>query len=218
MDDRVAAAVAANVAWCDLVCRAHGIVSVERPGAWSTTSRSPLYYPDAITLLPDAVDVLEGTEPGAGRSVKDSFATLDLTADGLDVLFDARWIFREPTVPSAGEWTDVDLDEWRLAAEAPDSIRPAAVSSDDVRVLGLVRDGQIVAGAIANRCGAAIGVSNVVAATMDFEAVWATLPGAIAATFGPLPLVGYEQGDDLAAARASGFAEIGPLRVWIANA
>jgi hypothetical protein len=217
VDDRLRAAVDANVAWCGLVCRAHGIRAVTRPGVWSTTTRAPALYPDAISLRSDATDVLAGTEPGPGRSVKDSFATLDLRDDGFDVLFDARWIWRPPAATlAATEWVVVDLETWRAAASAPDSIRRGAVASEDVRVLANVRGGEVAAGAIANRSGDAVGVSNVFTLTVDPEDLWSTLPAAVAAHLGPLPLVGYETGDDLSSAQAAGFEDIGPLRVWLA--
>ena len=38
---------------------------------------------------------------------------------------------------------------------------------------------------------------------------------AVSARFPGLPLVGYEHGDSLAAARRAGFSPIGPLRVWL---
>jgi len=37
---------------------------------------------------------------------------------------------------------------------------------------------------------------------------------AVAALRPGLPIVGYEQGKDLAAARAAGFRVLGPLRIW----
>jgi hypothetical protein len=37
----------------------------------------------------------------------------------------------------------------------------------------------------------------------------------IAARYPGLPIVGYQSGDELAAARRAGFTSTGPLRVWI---
>src|SRR4051794_1850107 len=47
--------VAENAAWCDLVCAGEF-----RPRAWTSPRRTPEYYPDAVTLTPDATaaDVL----------------------------------------------------------------------------------------------------------------------------------------------------------------
>jgi hypothetical protein len=44
---------------------------------------------------------------------------------------------------------------------------------------------------------------------------WAELTAVIGAEFPGRPLVGYERGDDLAAAVAGGFQPVGDLRVWV---
>lgn len=107
-----------NAAWCAALCRAHGITGHAGARAWTSPHRTPLYYPDAVTLTPDASaqDVVGGidlTSPGA--SVKDSFAALDLSDDGFDVLFDAQWIHR-PAPEAAGEGWQLVLDEGELIA------------------------------------------------------------------------------------------------------
>ena len=87
-----------NAEWCDLVCRGHGTPTVFDEAMWVTARRSPPMYPDAVTLLPSAraEDVLARIDVSAGCSVKDSFATLDLTGHGFRVLFTAEWIHRPP--------------------------------------------------------------------------------------------------------------------------
>jgi hypothetical protein len=44
--------------------------------------------------------------------------------------------------------------------------------------------------------------------------VWRDLQGVVAGAFPDRELVGYEHGDDLEHAIASGFSPIGPLRIW----
>ena len=44
---------------------------------------------------------------------------------------------------------------------------------------------------------------------------WRAAVDSIAGRYPGLPLVGYESGDDLAAARRAGFTSTGPLRVWL---
>jgi hypothetical protein len=102
VDDRVLAAVENNARWCDLVCRSHGIPTVTERGHSVALQRSPDVYPDAVTLLPGAVteDVLRSAQSGPGRSVKDSFAELELGRLGFDGLFRARWTFRDPVLSS----------------------------------------------------------------------------------------------------------------------
>jgi hypothetical protein len=69
------------------------------------------------------------------------------------------------------------------------------------------------AGAVANRTGPVVGVSNVFTTTIAADEAWAGLPHALAAVFPSLPLVGYEHGEALAA----GFTEVGALRVWLSE-
>lgn len=41
-----------NAEWCDAMCRAHGLPGVFTPRAWTNPARTPLFYPDAVTLSP----------------------------------------------------------------------------------------------------------------------------------------------------------------------
>ena len=56
-----------------------------------------------------------------------------------------------------------------------------------------------------------VGISNV----FGDESAWAGCLAFAATHFPGMPFVGYERGDDLAAARRHGFEPAGPLRVWI---
>ena len=78
------AAVANNASWCDVVSTAHGCATRTDHLAWSTSTRPPAYYPDAVTLSPAtrAGDILDRIDASPGCGVKDSFASLDLTAAG----------------------------------------------------------------------------------------------------------------------------------------
>ena len=72
-----------------------------------------------------------------------------------------------------------------------------------------------VAGAIANRGATVASLTNVFSAAGDLDAAWSGSLAAVAALVEDVPLVGYERGDDLEAARRYGFALLGPLLVWI---
>jgi hypothetical protein len=63
-------------------------------------------------------------------------------------------------------------------------------------------------GVIANRSESVVGLSNLFGD-------WPAAVRSVAARHPGLPLVGYESGDDLAAAHRAGFLSTGPLRVWI---
>lgn len=223
------AAARNNADWCASVCRSHGIAGTFGERAWWSSRRTPLYYPDAVTLRRDAVpaDFAGIDMTAAGCSVKDSFAALDLTASGFAELFDARWVYRPAGLPvpaapglrAARVSTAAQLRGWQAAwhggGAAPDTFRPALLRDPSVLVLA-VHDGEgLSGGAVLNRSTGLVGLSNLFAAGgSDAAAVLSSALTAAASHFPGLPLVGYEHGDDLALALACGFAALGPLRVW----
>jgi hypothetical protein len=224
MDARVLAAAENNAQWCDRVCRSHGLPTALSEHMWVAQQGSPRLYPDAVTLVPGLpVDcVLRQVEVGPGCSVKDSFADLDLSAHGFTVLFDASWLFREPEPPrecSRFDWqsisTDDDLEQWLVAAGLVGIIRPELLRDPTVRVLARCNRQVVVAGAILNRTGETVGLSNVFTSENAPAAAWRDLPAAIGQAFADLPIVGYEHDTGLAAAVEVGFEAIGPLRVWL---
>lgn len=229
MDDRVLAAADNNARWCDLMCRLHGIPTATESGYWVARRRSPDLYPDAVTLLPHAAaeDVLRLADVGPGCSVKDSFGTLDLERGGFGELFQARWIFREPVTssaesPSTESWstwsvveTEKDLAAWAAAHGALDTFRGELVRDPSVRVLAAHGSDGLSAGAIANCTPSCVGVTNVFTTSMAATEAWSGITDILASCFPSLPLVSYEHGEGLEAALASGFTEIGSLRIWL---
>ena len=234
MDARaaVAAAVSDNARWCHLICATHAITGRFDADAWVSPRRTPPMYPDAVTLSADvaAEELLARIDRGAGCSVKDSFATLDLTAAGFEVLFHAAWILRSPEPPSGPtvlEWERVDrpdeLVAWSLDHGAGSIISPALLEQPSVAILsGRDRNGRRVAGAIATEGDAAVGISNVFAVGAEdddpgaaFANAFVDAAAAIVERFPDRPIVGYLSDTRLAAATAAGFATVGPLRVWL---
>jgi hypothetical protein len=219
-DIRLLAAVENNAQWCHLVCKSFGIPTAMRPSMWVALQRSPPLYPDLVTRLPSvtADAVMHALVPAAGCSVKDSFATLALEPHGFDILFEARWIYRQPEADgkiTRTSWTVVrDPQTWSRAAGDAVNVPSAALHDPSVRVLGAKRAGDMVAGAIANRSGRVVGISNVFGTTVADPETWAGIARAVTREFPSLPIVGYQQGDAVQAALASGFEAIGPLRVW----
>lgn len=218
-----------NAEWCDLVCRTHGAGGTFDREAWSTSIRSPRYYPDAVTLRADAAGdrVLTRVDTSAGCSIKDSFATLDLAPAGFRVLFDAEWIgrpaARDSSTSAVTTWQRVTdprvLNEWETAWADPDEattlFRPELLDDPDVVVLCNRVAGELVYGAMLNRAAGAVGLTNVFTRSGDLDAVWNAAGNAASACFPDEPIVGYESGDDLAAAQRCGCVSLGPLRVWI---
>jgi hypothetical protein len=212
-----------NAEWCDAFCRAHGAGGRFDDDAWCSAERTPPFYPDAVTLVPAAAarSILSRVDATPGCSIKDSFDDLDLRAEGFEVLFRAEWLWLER---SAGRspWSVIEsaeeLAKWETAwGESPAALPffPQALLADaSIAVLALYDGDRIVAGAVGTRSDGAIGLSNVFAAGGELESTYVGLASAAQAHWGSLPVVGYEVGTSLEAARRAGFATIGDLAVW----
>ncbi|MFC9929852.1 hypothetical protein [Streptomyces sp. NPDC127190] len=226
----VLAAARNNAEWCAAMSRSHGLAGEFGPQAWTAPARTPLYYPDAVTLVPGADPAalaarIDTTAPGA--SVKDSFADLDLSGAGFDVLFEAQWIHRPAGAPAAAPdltWTVADdpdtLRAWALAWDDGDGdadlFRPELLDDPATFVLaGRSSDGRVAAGAVASRSDRVVGISNVFAVEGGPDAAWPGVLETAHRLFPDLPLVGYEHGENLTAALRHGFEPVGPLRVWL---
>ncbi|MGN9841422.1 hypothetical protein ACTMTI_25175 [Nonomuraea sp. H19] len=211
-----------NAEWCDAMCRAHGLPGAFTQRAWTNPARTPVLYPDAVTLTPDATaaDVLDHIDTDSGASVKDSFATLDLP--GFDVLFEAQWIHHPApgTRPSRApiSWEVVrdaaTLAGWEQACFAGGMtglFLPALLG--EVTILCGRIEGDIVCGSVLTPRDQVVGVSNVYASGCDLDSSWAGTVTMAARLFPGRPLVGYES--DPNDAVQHGFTTAGPLRVWI---
>lgn len=225
-----------NARWCDAVCRAHGGDTAFGAGAWFNRRRSPPCYPNLVTLDPLATGLPAlGAIPCDGElGVKDSFERFDLSSEGFTPLFDAQWIWREPTSPAdpAGglHWSAAQ-DEPALAAweaawwqgvpEGPAPLRlfpPALLAEPGLRFLmGHGPDGRLSAGCALLQGDGVAGLACVFRRGLnDPSAAHAGLVGAAQALCPGQALVGYESGDDLRLAQeAGGFTLVGPLRVWL---
>jgi hypothetical protein len=224
MDPRLVAAVRNNACWCDIVCRSHGLPTVLSEQMWIAPGGSPRLYPDAVTLAPrlPADFVLRRIDTSPGCSVKDSFADLGLSEHGFAVLFDARWLFRRPASPGSRPrlgWQLIasqdELERWAVAADLEAIIRPELLRDPTVRILAVRDDRGVTAGAIVNRVGMTVWLSNVFATASTATRLWRDLPAAVGDAFAGIPIVGYEHGNALAAAAEGGFETIAPLRVWL---
>lgn len=235
-------AVHNNAVWCDTICRSHGHAGRFLDSIWITAHPAPPFYPNAVTLagsgatgaqLASIRSLIDAGLPGAW-AVKDSFRTLDLTPLGFRPLFDATWIGRLSTLerPTADlpylRWhrlqSATELAAWEAAwrgkpsatSDAPPAriFLPQLLTDDTIAIVAAYHDDRIIAGAIANQTDAVIGLSNVFVSQDDDAALRAGCIAAVMDLFPALPIVGYESGDDLAAFRALGFQELGPLRIW----
>ena len=224
-DPLLHAAVINNAHWCDAVCRSHGYPGEFTGRLLISAGHALPFYPNAITLSPDvtAAEATAGQDPSRPFAIKDSFARLDLVSHGLTPLFDAEWIAVLTPAggddPSWGAVTDPgELVRWETAwagdGEVIGLFRPALLDDPDCAVLACRRDGAQVGGAIAYTAGGVTGISNVFKSGIADDPLWAGAVRAIARVRPGLPIVGYERGEDLAAARQAGFTVLGPLRIW----
>src|SRR5215469_1139439 len=102
METRITQAICNNAQWCHSVCSAHGRPGEFHDGIWINRAPLPRFYPNAQTLAEPSSHqinlIRELINQGlpSGWAVKDSLASLDLTACGFTLLFDAQWIYLAP--------------------------------------------------------------------------------------------------------------------------
>jgi hypothetical protein len=224
MDRRLRRAVDASVGWYDDLCAVHGVGSVLVDGLWSASDAPPPLHSDAVVVEPEvsAAQIRARLDGRDHCGVKDSFATADLSGDGMELLFSATWIHREPAPRrlsgAPAGWAAVtgaeELSEWTGRHDTSDVLLPALLRRAHFRILARYVDDQIVAGAVARLGSGAVDVSNVYAVP-GHRVDWAELADVVGAFFPGRELVGYERGDALAAALDGGFAPLGELRVWV---
>lgn len=103
MSDKATLCTLNNVEWCNTICRSHGVPGSLGSDMWIQPRRGPPYYSNGITVSRSgeaaqiaAIEKLKVALPD-GFSIKDSFAALDLAKNGFRVLFDAEWVWHDPT-------------------------------------------------------------------------------------------------------------------------
>jgi hypothetical protein len=222
-DPRIALAARNNAEWCDAVTRSWGGHGRFEADLWINPGEAPPLYPNAVTLTPTETAPAAIAAALDGFAVKDSFAALDLAPLGFSPLFEATWIWREPDpvaeadggadwrilrdTASLGRWAAA----WRGDDTGPSPFRPTLLYERDHAFIAGTVAGQIVAGCVASRSEAVVGISNGfgpgVLGRGCLAAVQAFAPGR--------PVVGYEAGEALEAMKSLGFQALGPLRVWL---
>lgn len=176
---------------------------------------------------PSVPDLLDRIDTSLGCSIKDSFASLDLTAFGFRVLFEAQWIVaataglrRSVTSPRWAKVGDADAfaaweTAWRGHDGPPGVLLVDLLGHDSVSVLAASDGDRVVAGAVLNRSTEVVGITNFFADPGIARASWDGCVSLAAELFPRSILAGYESGSALEDARTSGFEAVGPLRVWI---
>jgi len=223
------AAVINNARWCDAVCRSHGYPGEYTGRLWVSVRHALPFYPNAVTLSPDvtAAEVTAHQDPSRPFAIKDSFARLDLARQGLTRLFGAEWIALTlpPDGPAAGgdlSWDAVtdpgELVRWEAAwaggGDVTGLFRPSLLADPHCAILACRRGHVLMGGATVYTTDGVSGILNVFKSGSDAAGLWVGAARAVAALRPGLPIVGYEHGEDLAAAGQAGFRVIGPLRIW----
>ena len=229
-------AVLNNVRWYEAMFAAHGLASETDALVWRSHETPPPFHSNLVVLSPTTTQAdiegyaaeIESSPRPTGWSLKDSYARFDLAARGFSMLFQAEWIWRDPSLavaaPSSARlsWvkviTPLSFAEWEQAwsgdtrneAEEPRNRQfPVSLlgSPDHTFFAGLL-DGRIVAGGIANRSPGVVGLSNAFSPPEFLEETWAALVTALSVAFPATPVVGFERGTDLSIAKSAGFATI----------
>ena len=239
--DRVALAARNNAVWCDAVARSHGVRGTFDEQAWTAPTRTPPYYPDAVTLSPvvEEYDLLARVDDSDGCSIKDSWARLDLSLEDFARLVVGEWVWLDPStsltdLPEGG-WTSVGTRSWHRVTtaaemgqwvrawstdpEAAAILRPSLLNEPGVHVLAATSsdasDGVIVAGAILHVTGAVAGLGNIFDREGDEHRTWREAAAAAREVARGTPIVGWEAGATVGAAVAAGCERLGPLTVWL---
>jgi len=229
-----------NAAWCDAVCRSSGGATELRSGLWWNARPSSPYFPSLITVEP-AVDFAQveallqaASGDGSVIGVKDSFCTLDLSSSGFSRLFEACWIWRDPapqeiTTPEL-RWTKVasqaELQLWerewhpdRGSRTLAESIYGASLlRCQNISFVAAFEGSALVAGAALTATESTVGLTCTFFRGPNPQQVRRELISFVNECHPGCPILGYESGDELAAMKALGFREVGPLRVWLGSA
>jgi hypothetical protein len=223
LNNHVDTAVFNNIVWCGIVCDTHGITQTSNEYVWGLLSKAPTFYPEVITSSRDATieDVKAFIESREIYSIKDSYANLDMLPIGFNILFEAEWIYHASVTdvePIHTPWhvirTEKDLAKWTFANGLENVIKPDLLKQKDVKIFKYEKNGEI-SGFIANLSANAVGISNVFSIGNAYESLWRDITKIVSIEFPGLPMVGYEQNEDLPAALLAGWTSIGPLRVWV---
>jgi hypothetical protein len=95
-------------------------------------------------------------------------------------------------------------------------VLPAALLRDEsVRFLQRERIRDVSAGAVLNRSGSVVGLTNLFSTGVPLEEVWGDVATLCGQHFPSCPIVGCERGQNLDAAIGSGFTDLAAPRVWL---
>ncbi len=213
-----------NADLCAAIMAANGLRTERDDLAYYCVDTPPPYYPKLVTLKPMVASELIARISGLS-GIKDSFSSLDESALGLRVAFEASWIWSDAQsreLPT--QWVRIDspsgLLRWHKAwngnNESDHVVFPSQCLNDsNLFFLARISGTNIEAGCLANLSTDVIGMSNVFSTQASDRSIYSEALAAVSSVGGGLPVAGYEQGDDLTCACAAGFQVVGPLRILV---
>ncbi|MFD4818886.1 hypothetical protein [Peribacillus butanolivorans] len=214
-------AVMNNVVWCGIISKLHGCRIKSGNNLWGLDKKAPTYYPDVITLSNDVCndEFFNFIEDSQAEFIKDSFSSLKL-GDNFELLYEASWIYHKPAIVEDIEKaayrriiSEEELQCWTSVTGLNGILLPDILFQPDVVVYAKEGD-EITAGFIANVSGDTIGVSNVFSSGNAAASIWRDIVHVISQNHVGKHLVGYEQDENLSAAVAAGWENVGYLSVW----
>ena len=217
-------AVGASLAWYEDVFRVHRIRTRYEGGLWWALGEPPRWHSVAKTVHPKvpAARVLRAVEQFESCSVADSYGTLDLAANGFQLLFRATWLFRDAPATPTPSWPDgwsvvSDQDElaaWNALQDTTGVMVPALLRHPRFTFLVRRASEQMVAGAVLHRVDHAVELSNTWARGYEGNEIPSMLRCA-EVLYSGLPVVGYSRNDTVNSYTDAGFGALGPQVVWV---
>ncbi len=104
---------------------------------------------------------------------------------------------------------------WSNDPTQPRVFLPSLLTDPEIVFIAGYHEKSLIAGAIANRTGGVIGLSNVFSPPDRALECWTGCVTAITERLPGMPLVGYERGPQLAITEKIGFQKLQGLRIWI---
>jgi hypothetical protein len=225
-------AIEDNIAWCSVICAAHGSDEIVSPAAWANLYSSPQFYPNIITRRPSLqtevcklIERVRARNPLKDWGIKDSFCDLALTDWGFEPILNGSWfggtLPRGP-MPPDNDWKRViSADElllWEIAwgGDPEKRIFPGSLLSDQRIEFWYMRLNETIqAGFISFHSRRSVGLSNWFSLT-DQSAVLMAATEILARRFPGLPVVFWSSEDDLEYEKAP-VVRLAPLQVWLSK-
>lgn len=232
VDTRAVVAAHNNADLYQLVFSAHNLDYSVESYAFIGLDPPPSYYSNLTTLSPTETEAQRAAihqfsqQFADSFTLKDGFSLLELEPDGFRILFEANWVWVEPSnlaKASTTDWIRIqladDLYEWETVWKECGSptkqlmFPESLLASNEIAFFGKRTQRGIEAGCIVNVSSDCVGLSNVFA-QHDIQSAMA-VSAQLAADFGvSKAVVGYDSGLELEIMIDIGFELVGPLRIW----